>query len=178
MCVSVLVNVVARGMAQIAAPHGLTHIDFVLLRLFLGAEELTTTHLAQALPLAPSTISRTVRRLVDRGLIGRRRLLSDRRVAILTLTAEGMALVQVLHREVQAYDARLCEGVGEEEMAVFEALTARVLANHSAIARAELSRPVMHQRGCFELSGYNAIGQVRDRDAAGRLAMYGHDRID
>ena len=139
VCVAGLVNVVARGMGQIVAPHGLTHIDFVLLRLFLEAEELTTTHLALALPLAPSTISRTVTKLVDKGLIGRRRLLSDRRVVILTLTAEGMALVRDLHREVQAHDARLCEGVGEEEMAVFESLTARVLANHSAIARAEWS---------------------------------------
>ena len=136
-CVAGLVNVVARGMAQIVAPHGLTHIDFAILRLFLGAKEWTTTHLAQALPLAPSTISRTVAKLVDRGLIRRRRLLSDRRVVILTLTDEGKAMTRDLHRDVQAYDSRLCEGVGVEEMAVFEAVTARVLANYSEIARAE-----------------------------------------
>ena len=34
-CVTVLVNAVARGMAQLVAPHDLTHIDFALLRLFL-----------------------------------------------------------------------------------------------------------------------------------------------
>ena len=39
------------------------YIDFALLRLFLGVEELTTTQIAQALPLAPSSISRTVTRL-------------------------------------------------------------------------------------------------------------------
>ena len=47
-CVTVLVNAVARGMAQLVAPHDLTHIDFALLRLFLGVEEWTTTQLAQA----------------------------------------------------------------------------------------------------------------------------------
>ena len=88
-CVTVLVNAVARGMAQLVAPHDLTHIDFALLRLFLGVEEWTTTQLAQALPLAPSSISRTVTKLVDKSLIQRRRLRSDRRVVILTLTEEG-----------------------------------------------------------------------------------------
>ena len=56
--------------------------------------------MAQALPLARSSISRTVTKLVDRGLIQRRRLLSDRRVVILTLTEEGMTLTQDLHRRV------------------------------------------------------------------------------
>ena len=79
-CVTGLVNAVARGMAQIVSAHGLTHIDFALLRLFLGVEEWTNTQLAQALPIAPSSISRTVTKLVDKGLIQRRRLLSDRRV--------------------------------------------------------------------------------------------------
>ena len=97
-CVAGLVNAVARGMAQIVAPHGLAHIDFALLRLFLGVEEWTTSQLAQVLPLAPSGISRTVTKLVDMGLIQRRRLLSDRRVVVLTLTEAGTALTQDLHR--------------------------------------------------------------------------------
>ena len=107
-CVTGLVNVVARGMAQIVSPHGLTHIDFALLRLFLGAEEWTNTQMALALPLAPSSISRTVTKLVDNGLVQRRRLLSDRRVVVLTLSQEGMTLTQDLHRRVQAYEADLC----------------------------------------------------------------------
>ena len=85
-CVTGLVNAVARGMAQIVAPHGLSHIDFALLRLFLGADEWTTTQLAETLPLAPSSISRSVTKLVNKGLVQRRRLLSDRRVVMLTLT--------------------------------------------------------------------------------------------
>ena len=52
-CVTGLVNAIARGIAQIVASRGLTHIDFAFLRLFLGVEEWTTTQLAQALPLAP-----------------------------------------------------------------------------------------------------------------------------
>ena len=120
-------------MAQLVAPNDLTHIDFALLRLFLGVEEWTTTQLAQALPLAPSSISRTVTKLVDRSLIQRRRLSSDRRVVILTLTEEGMALTQDLHRRVQAYDAKLCGGVSDEEMGVFASVTSKVMANYAAL---------------------------------------------
>ena len=131
-CVTGLVNAVARGMAQIVSAHGLTHVDFALLRLFLGVEEWTTTQMAQALPLAPSSISRTVTKLVDKGLVQRRRLLSDRRVLILTLTQEGMALTQDLHRRVQAYEAGLCGNVSDEEMEVFTSVTSTIMANYAA----------------------------------------------
>ena len=104
-------------MAQIVTSHGLTQTDFALLRLFLGVEEWITARLAQALPLAPSSISRTVAKLVDMGLVQRRRLLSDQKAAGLTLTEEGLALT--LHRRVQAYDAIFYDGVGEEPKSRF-----------------------------------------------------------
>ena len=132
-CVAGLVNAVAGGMAQIVAPYGLAHVDFALLRLFLGVGEWTITQLAQALPLAPSGISRSVTKLVDMGLIQRRRLLNDRRVVILTLTEEGISLTQDLHQRVQAFDVSLCEGVGEEEMTVFASVSSRVMANYEAL---------------------------------------------
>lgn len=132
-CVSGLVNAVARGMAQIVRPHGLTHIDFALLRLFLDVEEWTITQLAQTLPLAPSGISRSVTKLVDMGLIQRHRLRTDRRVVILTLTKNGATLTQSLHKRVQVYDSRLCEGVSEEEMAVLASVASRVMANYAAL---------------------------------------------
>ena len=133
--VSGLVNAVARGMAQIVAPHGLTHIDFALLRLFLGVEEWTTTQLVQALPLAPSGISRTVTKLVEKGLVRRRRLRRDRRVVVLTLTWEGKALTHDLHERVQAYDASLCQGVSEEQMEAFIAVASRVMKNFTDMAQ-------------------------------------------
>ena len=91
-CVAGLMNAVATGIADLVAPHDLIPMEFALLRLFLRREEWTTTQLAQALPVKLSRISRIVTKLVDRGLILRRRLRSDRRVVILTLTEEGRAL--------------------------------------------------------------------------------------
>ncbi len=101
------------------APRAYPTIDFALLRLFLEGEEWTNTQLAQAMPLAPPRISRTVTKLVSRGLVHRRRLRSDRRVVVLTLTEAGMALTQDLHEQVQAYDASLCDGVSDEQMETF-----------------------------------------------------------
>ena len=122
-------------MAETVNPHGLTHIDFALLRLFLGNEEWTTTQLAQTLPIAVSGISRSVAKLADMGLIQRRRLLSDRRVVILTLTEDGQELTQDLHGRVQAFDSRLCEGVSEEEMTVFASVCTTVMANYAALGQ-------------------------------------------
>ena len=138
-CVASLVNVVAKGMEELVAPHGFIPLEFALLRAFLQKEEWTATELAQLLPVKLSRISRVVAKLVDMGLVRRRRLLSDRRVVILTLTEEGMALTQDLHRRVQAYDVSLCEGVGEEEMATFIAVSSKVMANHTTMARAAQS---------------------------------------
>ena len=128
-----VVNALAEGIAQIVSPHGLTSIDFALLRLFLEVDEWTTTQLAGKLPLAPSGISRSVGKLSDKGLIKRRRLRKDRRVVMLTLTAEGIALVQDLQQRVREYESSLCAGVSDEEMAVFDCVSSRVTANHAAL---------------------------------------------
>ena len=115
-CVAGLVNAVARGMAQIVAGHGLTHIDFALLRLFLGMEEWTTTQLAEMLPLALSSISRSVTKLVDMGLVQRRRLPTDRRVVILTLDRGGAEA-----------DAAICTSASRHSIPVY----ARASANRT-----------------------------------------------
>ena len=96
-------------------------------------EEWTTTQLAKALPVTLSLVSRVVTKMVGMGLIRRWRRRSDRRVVILTLTQEGKALTLELHRSVQAYDARLSEGVSEEELAVFASVLSKVIANHTAL---------------------------------------------
>ena len=135
-CVAGLVNVVAKGMANLAGPHDLIPLEFALLRAFLRQEEWTTTQLAQVLPVRPSRISRVVSKLVDRGLMRRRRPRHDRRVVILTLTEEGKALTLELHRRVQAYDAELSEGVTEQEMAALASATSKIMANYAALTHA------------------------------------------
>ena len=127
------VNAVAKSVAELAASYGLIPLDFSLLRLFLERKEWTTTQLAEALPVNVSRISRVVTKMVGMGLMRRRRRRSDRRVVMLALTEEGKALTLELHRSVQAYDARLSEGVSEEEQAVFASVLSKVMANYTAL---------------------------------------------
>ena len=135
-CVTGLVNAAYRGMAEQMASDDLNPLEFALLRAFLGREEWTTTQLAQVLPVKAPRISRVVSKMVDRGLMRRQRPRNDRRIVFLTLTDEGRALTLELHRRVQAYDARLSEGVSEEEMAVFVSVASKVVANYSLLAQA------------------------------------------
>ena len=127
------VNAVAKSVAELAASYGLIPLDFALLRLFLERKEWTTTQLAEALPVNVSRISRVVTKMVGMGLMRRRRRRTDRRVVMLALTEEGRALTSELHRSVQAYDARLSEGVSEEELAVFASVLSKVMLNYTAL---------------------------------------------
>ena len=133
-----LANAVARSMAELAESNGLMPLDSALLRLFLEREKWTTTQMAEALPVTLSLVSRVVTKMVGMGLMRRRRLRSDRRVVILTLTEEGLALTQDLHRSVQAYDATLSEGVSAQEMAVFTSITSKVMANYASLVQSNL----------------------------------------
>ncbi len=132
-CVAGLVNVVAKGMAELVAPHNLQPLEFALLRLFLQKERWTTTELAQVLPVTTSRISRVVTKLAEMGLVRRRRQRNDRRLVWLSLTDEGKTLTQSLNQKVRAYDARLARGLTTEEMATFTALASRIVANYDAM---------------------------------------------
>ena len=131
-CVAGLVNALAQGTVGLMAPHGLIPMEFALLRLFFVKEEWTTTELAQALPVKAPRISRVVSKLVDMGLVSRRRPSSDRRVVFLTLTDEGRTLTLDVQRTVHDYEAVISQGVSEAEMAVFAAVTARIMGNYAA----------------------------------------------
>ena len=96
-------------------------------------------HLHWHSPDEAARISRVVTKMVNRGLMRRRRLRNDRRIVMLTLTEEGKNLTLKLHQRVQAYVAMLFEGISEEEMAVFASVTLKVMANYSALEESNLS---------------------------------------
>ena len=67
--------------------------------MFLTDLEWTATELAQMLSADASSISRVVSKLVERGLLSRRRPREDRRKVLLKLTEEGVALGLELHEK-------------------------------------------------------------------------------
>ena len=138
-CVSELANILAKGAAELVAPHGLLLIEYAILRLFLRKEKWTVTQLGKFLPVKTPHISRVVSNLVNKGLVRRRRQRSDRRVVFLTLTANGKALTRELYRSIQAHESRLSQDVSEAEMTAFASVTSKVIASYDLLERSNMS---------------------------------------
>ena len=129
-----LANAVERGLAKELAPYHLTPMEFNLLRFCLGEQdqaEITATQLSQMLPIDVSRVSRIVTAVVDRGLLVRRRLPEDRRVVMLHLSAEGRELTLRALESMDAFVARLMEGISEDDIRVFVSVFSTMVANHS-----------------------------------------------
>lgn len=126
-----LLNVVAKGVDAETKAHNLKPLDFALLRLFLTDDEWTPTELARVLPVEVSAISRLVTKLVDRGLLYRRRPRTDRRIVLLKLTEEGTALALEMHRRVQAYEESLVQDIPEDEIENFLSTIRKILDNYN-----------------------------------------------
>ena len=131
-----LFNVLDKAMTQVVLPHGISGLEYSLLWNCLEGER-TATQLAQVLPVDGSRISRVVTVLVDKRLLRRRRLRSDRRIVMLSLTEEGFELTSRVFQNMQRHYVMLTEGIGEEEMRVFESVASSIIANYDILQRSE-----------------------------------------
>ena len=136
ICAIALVKATSKGAQELVAPYNLSLLHFTVLRRFLYKEKWTSTELTQLIPVGPSRMSRLVAMLVSRKLLRRRRLRSDRRVVMLSLTEEGKAFTVDLNRRMSVYEASLTKGVSEEAMAAFLNVTHTILLNEAAQAQA------------------------------------------
>ena len=127
-----LSRAVARSVEEDLAPHDLSMTDYAILGTCLERAEHTATELAALLPVDPSRISRMVSSLVDRGLLRRRRLRTDRRIIMLRLSDEGRELALLVRDRIREHDARLTGDVSEAEMEVFMSVARRIRANSAS----------------------------------------------
>jgi DNA-binding MarR family transcriptional regulator len=98
-------------------PSGLTLAQFSLLAHLYAAEELSVGDLADALVTDPTTLTRNLKPLTERGLVRIVQDETDRRRRIVTLTAAGQSALPIaypLWRKAQAHVAQL---IGESETA-------------------------------------------------------------
>ncbi len=131
--VSGLVNALDRGISEQTSPHNLSSLDYRLLRACLQRGECTATQLAVVLPTDPSRISRLVNTLVNMGLLSRRRLTTDRRVVMLSLTDEGNELISELDKSVQLYYRKLIQGVRPADLRVFAETCVKLAQNYESL---------------------------------------------
>lgn len=135
--VASLTAAVDKGMANVLSPYGLTALEFKLLKFCTENEECTATQLAEVLPIDPARISRLVNRLVEMGLLSRRRLASDRRVVMLSLTDAGIERTRESDRSIQEFFEALTEGISEDDLGTFVATVLRMTANCDALGPAD-----------------------------------------
>lgn len=119
--------------------HELEPNEFAVLQLFSDRDEWSATQLMEHLSVDPSRMSRLVANLVDRRLLRRRRARTDRRIVLLTLTAQGVKLVEDLRNRVLSYETMLLEGVSSEEMAGFIAATQKIMSNRVQFEQSDSS---------------------------------------
>ncbi len=94
--------------------HELSPLDYGVLDRCHRGEANTVTELARAFPVDASVMSRQVSKLVDRGLISRKRPSSDRRTVRLRLAEGGRSLAQSLAEELSERQGLLMKGVSDD----------------------------------------------------------------
>ena len=128
-----LVNSVTKEVDSEASACNLTPTEFAVIRLFLIEPEWTVTDLAQTLSVNISVMSRALSRLVEKGLLQRRRLCDDRRVVLLRLTEDGDSMALAFHERERSLEERLTRGIGAEEMENCLTTIRKIVANHAAL---------------------------------------------
>lgn len=101
---------------------GLSRAEFEILGTLRRMDrELTPGRIARETFASGAAVTKRVRELERRGLLARRPDTRDRRVAHLTLTGEGKALIDRLLPEQLRYERSLLSGVGPEQRAQLSA---------------------------------------------------------
>ena len=102
------------------APGDITQSQLSALAVLVREKRLTLSQLAIAERVQPPTITRVVDSLVQKGLVTRLADDEDRRVAWVSATAEGRALVEATRRRRDAYLAKHLRTLSAEELALLQ----------------------------------------------------------
>ena len=102
------------------APEGITPSQLSALSVVVREGPLTLSQLAEAERVQPPSITRIVDSLSQQGLVTRAASEEDRRVAFVTATARGRALVDTIRRRRDAYLAARLRTLSPEDLALLE----------------------------------------------------------
>ncbi len=103
---------------------GLTRSQWQVLAYLSLNEGINQTTLADLLDVEPITAGRILDKMEERGLIERRRHLSDRRIWLLYLTPKSRPLLEQMHSTARLTREEALDGLPEEErQRLFDTLT-------------------------------------------------------
>ncbi len=116
-----------KSMNRRLAPFDLTTAQWAIMETCYKGEADSISTLCRYIPVDPAAISRQVDRLVEKGLVQRRRSSRDRRTVHITLTLAGRELVPRLARLVHANNDHFMDRLDSAEQAEFVRLLLKML---------------------------------------------------
>ena len=102
--------------------HNLTEQQWRVLRALTTVEAIEITELAHATFLLPPSLSRIIRDLEERGLVARRSAEADLRRALVSISAEGLRLIETVSPASELIYGRIAGAFGSERLALLQEL--------------------------------------------------------
>ena len=96
---------------------GVTEQQWRILRALAGVETIEVTELARSAYLLGPSLSRILRDLEQRGLIERRSVKTDLRRGLVSISAEGLRLIEAVAPSSEAIYAEMTRRYGAERLA-------------------------------------------------------------
>ncbi len=115
-----------RATSPILAAHGISNQQWKVLSVLRYVEPATAQQVTQWVTLDKSAISRTVRSLLELGLLTRKLQSEDARNVHMSLTAKGRAVYQRISTQFSALQAELVADVPTEELTAFLGLLRKI----------------------------------------------------
>lgn len=122
-------------MTEVLAPEGLKISEYGALTILDAEPGIDQQHLAAQLGIDKVSAGKLVDRLAEAGLVSRSLDPADRRVRVLHLTPEGLALRRRIQPAALAAQQRILAPLQPEERAPLIDLLTRVVEGHSSYAR-------------------------------------------
>jgi DNA-binding MarR family transcriptional regulator len=111
-------EVLARSVAELLKPHGLTPAQYNILRILRGAprEGLPCGEIGGRLITRVPDITRLIDRLEGRGLVQRAHDPADRRVTLVHITPEGLRVLRPIDQPMVDLHQRMLKPLGEKRL--------------------------------------------------------------
>jgi DNA-binding MarR family transcriptional regulator len=118
----------------------MTPRQYAVMKAVEASTEPSQTTLVELTGIDRSTVADIVRRLVERGLIQRRRTRRDARMYALRMTVKGQAALRVAEPAAATTDEKLLASLGPDERAAFIASLAKIVSSIGPISSARVAR--------------------------------------
>ena len=123
---------VSRHFASELARSGIAFEQYYYLRALFETDGIPQVELSELVGVDQSTVVSVVDTLVRQKLVERRRDPTDRRKALIYLTAKGKALRRPLRTAIDSAHAEALEGISASDLATFRRVAAKVRHNLSS----------------------------------------------